>query len=79
MFFLKNRSCKFPLICGNTVIHEEAFCYHRGTYCEYIFESKQREYLSTKEDDNINDLDQSDYDFNSNESEPVLKIYSTCY
>ena len=28
------RSCRFPVICGNMVLHEEAYCYTEGTDCE---------------------------------------------
>lgn len=35
------------MVCGNTVLHEEAFCYHRGTHCEHIFENNQRDFLAS--------------------------------
>lgn len=66
---LNFRACKFPLICGNTVIHEEAFCYHRGTYCEYIFENNKRDFLFASDDVDTDYLDQADYEIHSNESE----------
>ncbi|XP_076067571.1 uncharacterized protein LOC143040399 isoform X2 [Oratosquilla oratoria] len=28
------RSCKYPLFCGQRVIHEEAYCYSYGSMCE---------------------------------------------
>ncbi|OXA61736.1 Chymotrypsinogen 2 [Folsomia candida] len=63
----RHRACKFPLICGNTVIHEEAFCYHRGTYCEYIFENNKRDFLFASDDVDTDYLDQADYEIHSNE------------
>lgn len=35
------------MVCGNTILHEEAFCYHRGTHCEHIFENNQRDFLAS--------------------------------
>ncbi|XP_050738022.1 vitamin K-dependent protein C-like [Eriocheir sinensis] len=28
------RSCKYPLFCGGSVVHEEAYCYVEGSLCE---------------------------------------------
>ncbi|XP_069947479.1 uncharacterized protein [Cherax quadricarinatus] len=28
------RSCKYPLFCGERVVHEEAYCYIEGSLCE---------------------------------------------
>lgn len=35
------------MVCGNTILHEEAFCYHRGTHCEHIFENNQRDFVAS--------------------------------
>lgn len=30
----RQRVCKMPMICGKTLVHEDALCYVRGTACE---------------------------------------------
>lgn len=59
------RACKFPLVCGNTVLHEEAFCYHRGTHCEHIFENNQRDFLAAAGTDpvDVEDGDAEDIEY----------------
>ena len=53
MIFL-HRHCSLPLVCGNTVIHEDAFCFHRGSWCEQVYEnSKRSENPKTPQSNNI--------------------------
>lgn len=57
------RTCKFPLVCGNTILHEEAFCYHRGTHCEQIFENNQRDFLASGVDANNDNQEDEDIEY----------------
>lgn len=43
-----NRTCRFQVVCGNTVLHEEAYCYTEGTDCEKWYSGRSR---YTKDDD----------------------------
>lgn len=38
----RHRSCSFPVVCGNTILHEEAYCYTEGTDCEKWYSSRSR-------------------------------------
>ncbi|ODM95536.1 Chymotrypsinogen 2 [Orchesella cincta] len=69
-------ACKFPLVCGNTILHEEAFCYHRGTHCQHIFENNQRDFLADAEDeDYLEDyVDQNEEHFLQQQSNPLPAI-----
>lgn len=42
------RTCRFQVVCGNTVLHEEAYCYSKGTDCEKWYSANARQ---TKEED----------------------------
>ncbi|XP_045035271.1 venom prothrombin activator nigrarin-D [Daphnia magna] len=42
------RTCRFQVVCGNTVLHEEAYCYTEGTDCEKWYSGRSR---YTKDDD----------------------------
>lgn len=44
----QRRTCRFQVVCGNTVLHEEAYCYTEGTDCEKWYSGRSR---YTKEDD----------------------------
>jgi hypothetical protein len=45
---LLDRTCRFQVVCGNTVLHEEAYCYTEGTDCEKWYSGRSR---YTKDDD----------------------------
>ncbi|CAG7732598.1 unnamed protein product [Allacma fusca] len=54
------RACRFPSICGDRMtIHEEAFCFRRGTHCEYIFYNSRQDFNP----DDSEDHDRSDWGY----------------
>ena len=41
------------MVCGNTVLHEEAYCYTEGTDCEKWYSSRSRYNKDTRDDSKI--------------------------
>lgn len=44
------RWCKRPVVCGNEVIQETAYCYTEGSYCERWIQ-KQIEYNQAEDNE----------------------------
>ncbi|KAK3878927.1 hypothetical protein Pcinc_016470 [Petrolisthes cinctipes] len=42
------RSCKYPLFCGGSVVHEEAYCYVEGSLCEKWYRRSSSSSSSTR-------------------------------
>ncbi|KAG7167171.1 Cationic trypsin-like 2 [Homarus americanus] len=63
------RSCKYPLFCGGSVVHEEAYCYIEGSLCEKWYRRNRQNSRKHKPGDR--------HDAEDNETTPSVSTSSS--